>query len=179
MKMSASTRSLLIAAAVLVALFAIGKYFGFQAPVKEPRTWAMQLDTSAIITIRFEDRADHRNDLELKRTARAWHWTSGTDTLAPAAARALELLDLFREVKVKRDMGMIRLLGERYQLTDSTLCRITFIHVDGTEHSLNLGSTTFAPGKVGSWTYVNVPGEREVYSVEGLLTATLLKPASE
>jgi hypothetical protein len=76
-------------------------------------------------------------------------------------------------------MGMIRLLGERYQLTDSTLCRITFIHVDGTEHSLNLGSTTFAPGKVGSWTYVNVPGEREVYSVEGLLTATLLKPASE
>ncbi|MCU0320630.1 MAG: hypothetical protein MUE88_11225 [Flavobacteriales bacterium] len=173
MKLSASTRSLLIAAAVLVALFAIGKYFGFQAPVKEPRTWALQLDTAAIITIRFEDRADHGNDLELQRTGRAWHWISGTDTLAPAAARAAELLDLFREVKVKRDMGMIRLLGERYQLTDSTLCRITFITVEGTAQALNLGSTTFAPGKVGSWTYVNVPGEREVYAVEGLLTATL------
>jgi hypothetical protein len=179
MKLSASTRSLLIAAAVLVALFAIGKYFGFRAPVKEPRTWAMQLDTSAIITIRFEDRADPRNDLELQRSGRDWRWTHGPDTTLSPGARASELLTLFREVKVKRDMGMIRLLGERYQLTDSTLCRITFIHVDGTDHALNLGSTTFAPGKVGSWTYVNVPGEREVYSVEGLLTATLRKPASE
>ncbi len=173
MKLSASTRSLLIAAAVLVALFAIGRHFGFQAPVKEPRTWAMQLDTGAIITIRFEDRADHRNDLDLQRTGREWAWISAPDTVSSAAARASELLDLFREVKVKRDMGMIRLLGERYHLTDSTLCRITFIHVDGTEHALNLGSSTFAPGKAGSWTYVNVPGEKEVYAVEGLLAGAL------
>lgn len=172
MKLSASTRSLLIAAAVLVALFAIGKYFGFQAAVKEPRTWALQLDTAAIITIRFEDRADHGNDLELQRSGREWSWIAGPDSV-PAAERASELLDLFRELKVKRDMGMIRLLGERYHLTDSTLCRISFIHVDGNEHALNLGSTTFAPGKVGSWTYVNVPGEREVYAVEGLLTGAL------
>ena len=68
---------------------------------------------------------------------------------------------------------MIRLLADRYQLTDSTLCRITFTDLDGGERALNLGSSTFAPGKVGSWTYVNLPGEREVYSVEGLLTATL------
>jgi hypothetical protein len=73
-------------------------------------------------------------------------------------------------------MGMIRLLAERYQLTDSTLCRITFTELEGGQHALNLGCTTFAPGKVGSWTYVNVPGEREVYSAEGLLTATLRKP---
>jgi hypothetical protein len=76
---------------------------------------------------------------------------------------------------VKRDMGMIRLLGERYDLTDSSLARISFTRADGHVDALNLGSTTFAPGKVGAWTYVNVPGEREVYAVVGLLLTPPLR----
>ena len=176
MKLSSSTKALLIAAAGLILLFIIGDRFGFRTASKDPLEFVIQLDTAAVVDIRFEDHADPRNDFHLLRRGAYWQRPDAPQDSFSARAQAALLLQTFQRVPVKRDMGMIRLLAESYQLTDSTLCRITFTELEGGQHALNLGSTTFAPGKVGSWTYVNVPGEREVYSVEGLLTATLRKP---
>ncbi len=173
MKLSSSTKALLIAAGVLVLLFVIGDRFGFRTTSKDPLQYVIELDTSAVVTIRFEDRADARNDFHLVRSSSFWQRSDAPNDSLAASAQAALLLQTFQRIPVKRDMGMIRLLADRYQLTDSTLCRITFTDIDGGERALNLGSSTFAPGKVGSWTYVNLPGEREVYSVEGLLTSTL------
>jgi len=176
MKLSTSTKALLFAALGIVLLFGIGHYFGFSTNSKEPRTHVMELDTAEVVRIHFEDRADAQNDFLLRRENGSWQRTAPRTMDSSATAQANEMLARFRSLKVKRDMGMIRLLGERYFLTDSTLCRITFTEYDGHLQALNLGSSTFAPGKVGSWTYVNVPGEREVYSVEGMLTMGLRVP---
>lgn len=173
MKLSTSTKALLIAAAAIILLFVLGDRFGMRSSTKDPKEFVIELDTAVVITIRFEDHADPRNDVQLVRKGTDWErMAQRTDSL-PATEQARALLAQFHRVPVKRDMGMILLLGERYQLTDSTLCRITFADLDGGERALNLGSSTFAPGKVGSWTYVNVPGEKEVYAVEGLLVGDL------
>jgi hypothetical protein len=178
MKLSTSTKALLFAALAILLLFGIGHYFGFSTNSKEPRTYVLELDTAKVVRIHFEDRADATNDFLLRRENGPWERTAPRDVDSSATAQANGIVARFRSLKVKRDMGMIRLLGERYSLTDSTLCRITFTDADGLSQELNLGSSTFAPGKVGAWTYVNVPGEREVYSVEGLL-ATDLRRATE
>ncbi len=176
MKLSTSTKALFIAAAAIVLLFAIGHFLGYRTNSTEPRAYVTDLDTALVVAIHFEDRADAMNDFLLRRDPKGWERTAPRKADTSATAQAIALLGRFELLQVKRDMGMILLLGERYSLTDSTLCRITFTDLEGRSQALNLGSSTFAPGKVGSWTYVNVPGEREVYSVEGLLTATLRKP---
>jgi hypothetical protein len=171
--MSTSTRALLIAAGVILLLFAVGFHFGFRSNVKEPLTHAMELDTASVVQIRFEDRADRRNDLVLARTPAGWQWMEGDTTQWSADTLADELLLTFGNLRIKRTMGMIRLLAERYQLTDSSLARITFTDPEGNVNALDIGSNTFAPGKIGAWTYVRIPGEPEVYAVEGLLAQRL------
>lgn len=173
MKLSTPTKSLLIAAVVLLLLVFIGDRFGMRTNSKEPLTYVLELDTASVVRIEFEDRADPANDMHLDRLEQGWAGEAGHERNGDASAFANELLARFQKLKVKRDMGMIRLLGERYFLTDSALCRITFTSADASRTALNIGSSTFAPGKVGTWTYVNLPGEREVYSVEGLLTEGL------
>lgn len=173
MKLSTSTKALLIAAAAIILLFVLGDRFGMRSNVKDPKEFVIELDTAVVIAIRFEDRADARNDLQLLRRGNSWERVAQRTDSLPPTRQAQQLLTQFQRVPVKRDMGMIMLLGERYQLTDSTLCRITFADAEGKERALNMGSSTFAPGKVGSWTYVNVPGEKEVYAVEGLLVGDL------
>ena len=178
--MSTSLKALIIAAFSIVLLFLIGERFGLRSNTREPLEYAMELDTAAVSTIRFEDLTHPRNGLLLHRSNANVGWTrSSLRTYGtPPGEQAGELLMRFHALKVKRDMGMIRLLGERYELTGNTLCRITFTTYDGDRRTLNLGSSTFAPGKTGAWTYVNIPGEREVYAVEGLLTDGL-RTASE
>jgi hypothetical protein len=171
--MSTSLKALLIAAVAIGLLFVIGDRFGFRSQSKEPRTYVMELDTAGIVAIHFEDRRVPAHDLLLMRTPEGWERQTTALHEEVPGEQAQSLLARFERLKVKRTMGMIRLLGERYDLTDSTLCRITFTHADGREAALHLGSSTFAPGKVGAWTYVNVPEEREVYAVEGLLTSGL------
>ena len=173
MKLSTSTKALLIAAAAIILLFVLGDRFGMRSNTKDPREFVIELDTSVVVSIRFEDRADPRNDLQLIRRGSAWERIAQRTDSLPPTQQARNLLAQFQRVPVKRDMGMILLLGDRYQLTDTTLCRITFADAEGQEDALNLGSSTFAPGKVGAWTYVNVPGEKEVYAVEGLLVGDL------
>lgn len=173
MKLSTSTKALLFAALAIVALFLIGDRFGFSTNSTEPRSYVMELDTASVVRIHFEDRADAQNDFLLRRENGSWERTAPRAVDSSATAQANALMARFRSLKVKRDMGMIRLLGERYFLTDSTLCRITFTDKEHRSQALNLGSSTFAPGKVGSWTYVNIPGEREVYAIEGLLSVGL------
>lgn len=178
MTLSTSTKALLLAGVVLVLLFVVGDRFGMRTNSVEPRTFVMELDTSSIVRIGFQDRANSDHDLLLQRTPTGWTSESvGASAKADIDSLARELMGRFQRLKVKRDMGMIRLLGERYALTESTMCRITFTDAEGGEQALNMGSSTFAPGKVGAWTYVNVPGEKQVYAVEAALTKGL-RPAA-
>lgn len=177
--MSTSLKALLIMAATLVLLFVLGDRLGLRTGTRDPRTHVLLLDTAAVTSIHFEDRGDARHDLLLRRTPQGWDRIAAHERERSPDHQARELLGRFQELKVKRTMGMILLLGERYDLTDNTLCRITFTHADGREEALNIGSDTFAPGTARAWTYVNVPGEKEVYAVEGLLALGLRWPEQD
>lgn len=179
MKLSTSTKALIIAVLSIVALFLIGDFLSLRSNSTEPRTYVLDPDPATVVSIHFEDRADPMNDFLLRLDSNGWERTAPRALDTSATAQAHELLRRFELLKVKRDMGMIRLLGERYSLTDSTLCRITFTDVVGNTQALNIGSSTFAPGKVGAWTYVNIPGEKQVYAVEGLLMERLRPHAAE
>jgi hypothetical protein len=170
MTLSPPSKALFIAAAVIVLLFIIGDHHGLRSTGREPRAFVIELDTAEVVAIRFEDRREPGNNRNLFRTPHGWRGDAGDDH---ATGEAVELLTRFQRIPVKRDMGMLLLLAERYDLTEHTLRLIRFVDIRGVEHALNLGSSTFAPGKAGSWTYVNVPGEKEIYAVEGLLAGTL------
>lgn len=170
--MSTSIKALLAAAAVMVLLFLLADRFGFRTRSEEPRTYVLELDTAAVVGIGFEDPVLPAHSFQLMRDPEGWKLEDNTSTWN-ADSLAHALLTRFQRPKVKRDMGMLLLLGERYQLTDSTRCRFTFQEAEGTLRSLHVGSSTFAPGKVGAWTYVNIPGEKQVYAVEGLLLERL------
>lgn len=171
-------KAFFIVAAVIILLFIIGGYFGFRTSSEAPRETVMAFDTTAIVLIEFVDFADRTNNIQLMRIDNSWERMAERQIDEFPSEQAKELLEQFHYLPVKRDMGMIGLVGERYELTPDTWSRISFIAVDGITHSLYMGRSTFAPGKVGSWTYVNVPDEKIVYAVEGLLTARL-KPGSE
>ncbi len=178
MSLSPRYKGLLIAAAVMILLFLIGGWFGFRTNSTEPRTHVMAFDTTTIVLIEFTDQADPTNNLQFTRQGRSWERTSERKIDWEATDHARALLQQFHYLPVKRDMGMIGLVGERFGLVPSVKCHISFVQADGIEHELNIGNNTFATGKVGAWTYVNVPGEKIVYAVEGLLTARL-RPGSE
>jgi hypothetical protein len=184
MAWSTSSKALTVAAIVMVGLFAVADLFGLRTTEDEPRTWAIRLDTAAVIAIRFTDEADPDGAFALSRLPQGWQrqpaWTGQgrrwTDTLPPDA-QAAALLRTFERIPVKRDMGMIKLVGSRFGLAEGQRCTIAFEQADGTSQALDLGATTFAPGKAGAWTYVRVPEAPQVYAVEGLLTGDLRLPA--
>lgn len=176
--MESRYKGLLISIVVFILLFLIGGWFGFRTNSTEPRTQVMAFDTTTIVLIEFTDQADPKNNLRFIRQGRSWERSSERQIEWDASEHARALLQQFHYLPVKRDMGMIGLVGERFGLVPSVKCHISFVQADGIEHALNIGNNTFATGKVGAWTYVNVPKEKIVYAVEGLLTARL-RPGSE
>ena len=170
-------KDLLIAASVMIVLFLVGGWFGFRTNSEEPRTHVMAFDSTTIVLIEFVDHADEKNNIQLMRVDGNWERVSERTLEWDPTEHAHALLRQFHFIPVKRDMGMIGLVGERFRLTPSLMGQISFVQGDGITHMLNLGSNTFAPGKAGAWTYVNVPDEKIVYAVEGILTARL-RPGS-
>lgn len=171
-------KGLLIALSVMVLLFGIGGYFGFRTSSEEPREAVMAFDSTAVVLIEFTDHSDQANNFQLARIDGDWERASDRSFTVDPERQASRLLEQFHFLPVKRDMGMIGLVGERFGLAPEKMAQITFVQGDGLSHTLNLGSSTFATGKVGAWTYVNVPDEKIVYAVEGLLTAEL-RPGSD
>jgi hypothetical protein len=177
--MQARHKGLVIALLAMVLLFGIGGWFGFRTGSTEPRSAVMAFDSNAVVLIEFIDFADPGNNLQLSRIDNGWERHSERTMAWPPQEQATHLLKDFHFLPVKRDMGMIGLVGERFDLTSSTMARITFVEENGLTHALNIGRSTFAPGRVGSWTYVNIPGDKLVYAVEGLLTARLRPGSAE
>lgn len=180
--MRTGLRAFLVAVGVIVLLFLIGDLFGHRSGRKEPRSVVIELDTSQVIRITWESRSYPQEYWDLERTGSDWkgqdqaqEQLNDPERFRSPGQLAATLLTQFRHVPVKREMGMIKLLEERYALTDATLDRISFTYTSGEIKSLDIGSTTFAPGKVGIWTYVNIPGEKEVYAVEGALAGAIRK----
>ncbi|MBL8009715.1 MAG: DUF4340 domain-containing protein [Flavobacteriales bacterium] len=174
-----STRALLIAAGVLLLLFVISDLWSPRAKDRSFRDVVMTLDTAAVTGFSLFPSAMRPAELRFDRSPDGW--TVSLDGRAHRAddERVREFLGGHAHMRSKRLTGFMDLVKERYDLTDSLRETAVFRSVDGPERTVHYGRNTFAPGQVGMWSTVNLPGEDEVFSVEGTMSMLAEQPLAE
>ncbi len=174
-----STRALLIAAVVLALLLLVSKLWSPRTRDRSFRDVVMTLDTAAVTSFSlFPSTLGHR-ELRFDRSPDGWTVREGDRSHRADDARIREFLGGHAHMRVKRLTGFMDLVKERYELTDSLRETAVFRLVDGGERTVHYGRNTFAPGNVGMWSAVNLPGEREVFAVEGTMSMYAEQPLDE
>ncbi|MBL7963613.1 MAG: DUF4340 domain-containing protein [Flavobacteriales bacterium] len=163
-------RALVVVVAVLLLLFLLAHFFSLRSSERSFRSIVYEVDTATVITLRLEPRNTRHREVVLQRAPDGWKVSYDNGTFLADTAQMHRMLASFRQLRSKRYVGQLSQVDERYDLVDTLENRITITTVDGTNTLLHLGRSTYAPGDIGAWTYVNRDGEREVYAVEGLLS---------
>lgn len=174
-----STRALLIAAGVLALLFLISDLWSPRAKDRSFREVVMTLDTAAVTGFSLFPSSLRPAELRFDRSPDGW--MVSLDGIAHRAddERVREFLGGHAVMRSKRLTGFMDLVKERYDLTDSLRETAVFRLVDGGDRTVHYGRNTFAPGKVGMWSTINLPGEDEVFSVEGTMSMLAEQPFAE
>lgn len=170
-------RALLIVLAAMVLIWIIGDRFGMRAKERTYREVVLTLDTARVQAITVTSRRQGRIPLRFFRDGALWRLTAGGDTFRVEREAFLDLLGPLGDLRVKREVGTMDLVKDRYDLTD-TLAELLTIDLDGGERrELLVGKSTFSPK--APWSHVNVPGEKEVFAVVGKLSMATEMRAEE
>jgi hypothetical protein len=168
------TRTLLIVVIALAAIWYIGDRYGMRAKVRTFRDVVMTLDTADITSFTIEARRRDRIPLAFEKHQGQWRLVADGDTIRVENTAVLDVLGPLGDMRVKRLVGTMDQVKDRYELTDSSCERLSLRFADGTTRHLRVGRSTFGPN--GPWSYVNVTGEKEVFAIEGKLSlATEMK----
>lgn len=160
-------RVLVLAVVALLLLYGLSEWFGVSGKQRTFRAHVLQLDTAAVTAVRYEPRRSKGGEIRLARSGTEWTVAQGERTF-PADARAVgTMLGHFALLRSERMAGSLDAVKEKRGLADSLAVPVTFTLADGSEKQLLVGQGSTASGHEIS--YVNVPGEEEVYAVEGLL----------
>ncbi|MCB0809221.1 MAG: DUF4340 domain-containing protein [Flavobacteriales bacterium] len=164
------TKALLLVLVVLAGLYLLADRYSLRSQDRTFRQYVVQVDTGAVVGLTLHPRSMEGEPLHLSRTEEGWSVT-GPEGRAYRADAALVhgILGQVAMLPAERMIGGILLVGERHELTDSLRNRAVFHLVDGDSVVLDIGRSTFAPSGTGSWTYVHVPGEKDVFATPGTL----------
>jgi hypothetical protein len=135
------------------------------------------VDTAKVTSIAMRPGRRGREPWRIVRGDTAWRLEAASDTLRVPREAMLEVLGPLSSLKVKRQVGTMDLVKDRYELSDTNAERLTIRFADGSAKELLVGRSTFSPK--GAWSHVNVPGEQEVYAVEGVLSMATEKSVEE
>ena len=171
-----TTRALVIALAVIIGLYFVADRFGMRSRDRTFREMAIALDTAAVTSFKVHPKQLDGKAIRFDRDPEGWSLTFNDSVHRADNGAVRELLGRFTALRTKRFVGGILLVKDRYQLSDTARNLLTFDLVDGTHQELAIGSSTFAPGEQGAWTYVHVPGEMEVYAVDMNLQSLVDQP---
>lgn len=175
--MDKRTKGLLIAVAALAVIYWISYTWSPRSKDRSFKQVVVALDTTAIITFRMEAPPTLGRDLRFERVPGGWTVSDGITTHKADGKHVADLLASTMPMRSKRYIGAYDILKERYGLDEASATRVTFTDLGGKQTVLLIGRGTFAPGKVGSWTYVCAPDDGEIHAMEGNLTqATERKP---
>ncbi|MBV6404966.1 MAG: DUF4340 domain-containing protein [Flavobacteriales bacterium] len=174
-----STRALLIAAAVLALLLLVSHFWSPRSRDRSFRDVVMTLDTAAVTGFSIFPSAPGHRELRFDRSPAGWTVSDEGGSHRADDGRVREFLGGHAHMRAKRLTGFMDLVKERYDLTDSLRETVVFRLVDGAERTVHYGRNTFAPGNVGMWSAVNLPGEREVFAVEGTMSMYAEQPLDE
>lgn len=160
------TRALVLVLLALAALYAISFLFGPRAKQRTFREVVMTLDTAAVVSITVRPAVLGHEALVMERRVGGWGLRFRDRTYHVDTARVRKVLGACAVMPVKRLAGHMDQVSGRYELTDSLMDHLEFQLVDGRTVGLHVGRSTFASGGMGMWSYVNVPGETEVFAVD-------------
>ncbi|MCB0794979.1 MAG: DUF4340 domain-containing protein [Flavobacteriales bacterium] len=175
-----SVRALLIAVAVMATLYAITFLWGPRTKDRTYRDLVMRLDTAAVTSFSIRSASQAGSTFTFERDPNVqWIVSSGDQRHRADVQRVNEVLSTCARMKVKRFVGYIDLVRDRYALADTLKDLILFHLVDGQEIAIEVGRNTFSPGEVGMWSYVKLPKENEVFAVESTLSMLTDQPLEE
>jgi hypothetical protein len=170
-------RALLIVIASLIVIWFIGDHYGMRAKDRTYRDVVLAVDTARITAIEMRPGRRGREPWRIVRGDTAWRLEAQSDSLRVPREAMLELLGPLASLRVKRQVGTMDLVKDRYELSDTNAERLTIRFGDGSAKELLVGRSTFSPK--GAWSHVNVPGEQEVFAVEGVLSMATEKSVEE
>lgn len=175
---------LVIILAVLAVILVLTKL------IKEPReqstlkTDLIAIDTSKVSKILMNKGVNKDNTIEFDRKGDTWTVSQGAITSKEEKGSANGIIESLVTVKPQRLVATSKSKWNDYELTDSTATEITFMNNDNkTMGSIMIGKFTYnqpsnsyaAYGRGGysGTSYVRIPGENNVYAVEGFLSMML------
>lgn len=159
------TRTLLIVAAVLGLVWFLADRYGAGSQQRTFRSEILRLDTTAVSRIRIVSRVTDHEPVVLERSgAQEWKVTYAGTEHRGSHTTIQRLLNELRSLDADRMIGRMDAVKDKYELADSLATVITFT-MGGKEHALAFGKRVQAEN--GPFTYVNVPGEAEVYAIAG------------
>lgn len=168
------TKALLIVVAALALLWFIGDRFGMRSKERTFHDVVMTVDTASIEAFTISAQRKDFVPLRFFRQGNGWRLVAAADTIRVENTAVEDVIGSLGDLRVKRLVGMMDLVKDRYDLTDTLYERLTLELADGEQRELLVGKSTFSPK--GPWSHVSIPGEKEVFAIDGKLSmATEMK----
>ncbi len=170
----ARTKALLIVVIALALIWFIGDHFGMCSKERTFHDVVMTIDTADVRSFTISAQRHDRIPMRFYRDGPVWRLAAGGDTLRVERKAVQDVLGPLGDLRVKRLVGMMGLVKDRYELTDTLCERLTVELSNGETRELLVGKSTFSPKD--TWSHVSIPGEKEVFAIDGKLSmATEMK----
>ncbi len=161
------TRILVIVAITLLLVYwAVGE-LSIRAKDRSFPENVVEVDTAQVVTIALRQPSD--TTVTLQRTSKGW--TVGMDERNFVADPALvqAFLGRFAALRTKRFVGGGEQVRQRYSLADTSRILLEMEMAKGGTTQVGIGMNSFGMGGQDPTTYLHIPGEEQVYAVEGAL----------
>lgn len=160
------TTHLLIVLALLMALWWISGQVSPRAQQRTFREQLIALDSNAVTSFTFTPAPfKHLPPLDFRRTGGGWRMFLGKDSSLADPVPIHHLLHSWSAMRTTSLAGRMADVAGKYDLDDSTADRLRI--TAGVEvHEFLVGRHTAGEA---SMTLINVPGDEQVYAVDGLL----------
>lgn len=170
-----SNKILLIGLVVLVGIFVASRFFRSPGLESNLRKDLLKLDTATISEVRILPSKEHQEELRLTRLGNDWKINKGNRQEPTSKTSVNGLLISLAGIKAERLASRKKEKWEEFNVGDNST-HVT-VYADGNKmvdfHVGKLGFTQNGGGNFGgSYTYVRLSDENEVYTVEGFLEST-------
>jgi hypothetical protein len=167
-----STKILLIGLAGLVAIFVVSRFFRSPARESNLRKELITLDTASVSEVRILPSKDQTEEMRLTRDGRNWKVTKGSRSEPSDRTAVKNILGVMANLQAQRLASRKKEKWEDFKV-GKTSTHVTAYAQGKKIADFHVGKVGFTQGGGGmyggSYTYVRLSDENEVYTVDGFL----------
>src|SRR6266850_1885188 len=168
-----STKTLLIGLAVLVVIFVASRWFRSPGLESNLRKELVTLDTALVSEVRILPSKDQIEELRLTREGKNWKVSKGNRSELSDRAAVKNILGIMATLKAQRLASRKKERWEDYKVGEGGTHVTVYGEKGKKVADFHIGKTGFTQSGTGqfggSYTYVRMSDENEVYTVEGFL----------